>query len=475
MKKIYTLLSLILCSVALSAQVFDVDTIYWSGPSSNRVNIVILGDGYTSGEQAKFITDATAISNAFFTTSPYLEYKNYINVLAIKVISNQSGAGHAKNSSDNACGSQPAATVDNYFGSAFDCGGGSYHRLLCAGKSYKVPGVMAANWPDYDQVLLVANSTYYGGAGGTYAVTSVNGSATEIAIHEVGHSFAYLADEYWAGSQYATNAKPNMTNVADVNSVKWKPWVGHVGLMNVGLYSHSGDASWKKPVNGQCKMEYLGTNYPFCPVCAEAHTMKFLDLTKPYDAYTPSNAATIDGSNDIIFGISTLLPIPNTLEIQWTVNGNVVSTGISKTYTALVSALIDGDNTVQARLLDKTTLIRSASHVTAHSFLINWTVNKSATTGISTTATTDDFKYTLYPNPTSNETNLLYHLNAAGAVSITLYDLYGKAIPVLNEQQKMGDHQLNVNASRLGLSSGVYLVSFVKDGIELSTERIIVE
>ncbi len=479
MKKIYALLSAVLCSVALSAQVFDVDTIKWTGPSNNRVNIVLLGDGYTSGEQAKFISDATTISNAFFNTTPYKEYKNYINVLAIKVISNQSGASHAQNASDKGtdanCNALAISTVDNYFGSAFDCGSGSYHRLLCAGKSYKVSGVMAANWPDYDQVLIIANTTHYGGAGGSIAVTSMASSASEIAIHEVGHSFGYLADEYWAGSGYATNAKPNMTNQTDVNTVKWSVWNGTVGSMTVGLYPHSGDASWKKPVNGKCKMEYLGTNYPFCPVCTETHVMKFLDLTKPYDAFTPSNATTLAASSDVVFDVSTVLPVPNTLEIQWTVNGSVISTGSSKTYTALLSALNDGDNTVQARLLDKTTLIRAATHTTAHSFLINWTVNKSASTGITVNATTEDFKYLLYPNPANSESNLLYHLNSEGAVSIRVYDVFGKSFQVLKEQQQVGDHQLSINASALGLSSGVYILSVVKDGVEFASERLIIE
>jgi hypothetical protein len=183
MKKKLLLPFLTFLSIAASAQVFDVDTILWSGNSSNKVNLVILGDGYTSAEQTKFITDATGVINAFFTTSPYMEYKNYFNVLAIKVISNQSGANHAKNSSDNACGSLPVSVVDNYFGSAFDCGTGSYHRLLCITKTSKVPTVLASNWPDYDQVLVLTNSSEYGGAGGTYAVSSLNAAASEIAIH----------------------------------------------------------------------------------------------------------------------------------------------------------------------------------------------------------------------------------------------------------------------------------------------------
>ncbi|MFM7023189.1 MAG: M64 family metallopeptidase [Flavobacteriales bacterium] len=480
MKKLYTFLSAVACTTVLSAQVFDVDTIYWTGPSSNRVNIVLLGDGYTAGQQGKFITDATTITNAFFNTTPYKEYKNYINVLAIKVISNQSGASHAQNATDKGsdanCSALAISTVDNYFGSSFDCGNGSYHRLLCASKSSKVGPVMAANWPDYDQVLILANSTHYGGAGGSIAVTSVNSSATEIAIHEVGHSFAYLADEYWAGSQYATNSKPNMTNNADVNTVKWKPWVGTVGSMTVGLYPHSGDANWKKPVTGKCKMEYLGTNYPFCPVCAEAHVLKFLDLTKPYDAFSPSNASTLDASADVLFDITTVLPVPNTLEIQWSVNGSVVSTGSASSYTALLSALNDGDNTVKASILDKSTLIRSASHTTAHTYAINWTVNKSAATGVTVTAKTDDFEYVIYPNPSNSETQLIYYLDKSTNVGVSLHDIFGKEISVMTAQQQMeGDYKISMNAAELGLSPGVYILSVTKDGVEMTSEKLVIE
>ncbi|MFM7023439.1 MAG: M64 family metallopeptidase [Flavobacteriales bacterium] len=476
MKKIFTFFSVLLCSAGLSAQVFDVDTLVWSGPTANRINIAILGDGYTAGEQSKFITDATAISNAFFNEQPYKQYKNYINVVAIKVISNQSGVNHPKISSDNMCGTLQVTTTDNYFGSSFDCGGGKTHRLLCAMKDYKVPGVMAANWPDYDQVLIIVNTTWYGGAGGTYAVTSVNATASEIAIHEVGHSFAKLADEYWAGAYYASNTPPNMTNNADINTVKWKPWVGTVGLVSVGLYPHTGDPSWKKPVNGKCKMEYLSSTYSkyyFCPVCTEAHILKFFDLTKPYDAFTPSNASTLNASADVVFDITTVLPIPNTLEIEWTVNGSVLATGASSTYTALLSALNEGDNTIQARLLDKSTLIRSASHTSAHAYTITWTVSKSATTGVSVAAKTDDFKYLLFPNPTNSESDLIYHLNAPASIHIILQDVFGKRISVSNEVQVAGDHQVKISAS--GLSSGVYILSILKDGVELTSEKVVIE
>lgn len=53
--------------------------------------------------------------------------------------------------------------------------------------------------PFYDIALILVNSTKYGGGGGSYAVASINSYSYEIMLHEMGHSIAGLADEYWAG------------------------------------------------------------------------------------------------------------------------------------------------------------------------------------------------------------------------------------------------------------------------------------
>jgi hypothetical protein len=82
--------------------------------------------------------------------------------------------------------------VDNYFGSAFD----SYniHRLLVPTKTFAINNVLATNVPNYDQVVILVNSPYYGGSGGQFATSSTHTSANEIAIHEIGHSFVGLID-----------------------------------------------------------------------------------------------------------------------------------------------------------------------------------------------------------------------------------------------------------------------------------------
>ena len=119
MKKITFLLAFILSNV-VAAQTFEVQSIYNSGPDDKRINLVILSDGYQASELGAFITDANSFTNALFAESPYLEYKNYFNVYAIKVPSNQSGASHPGTATDVTEPVIPVAVVDNYFGSTFD-------------------------------------------------------------------------------------------------------------------------------------------------------------------------------------------------------------------------------------------------------------------------------------------------------------------------------------------------------------------
>ena len=194
MKKKYALLLLLFLGLTNYAQVFEVVPIQNSGDPNKYINLVIMGDGYTVDQQDDFLLTATNISNYLFTISPWSEYKNYVNVYAIKVIANESGVKHANTASD--CDDYFTAVSNpiNYFGTRFD--GFGIHRLTIITNASRVANVLAANFPNYDQVFIVGNSTEYGGSGGTYAVFSANASSSEVAAHEIGHSFAGLADEY---------------------------------------------------------------------------------------------------------------------------------------------------------------------------------------------------------------------------------------------------------------------------------------
>jgi hypothetical protein len=96
MRIFYFFISSVLICSTLQAQTFEVDTVLKNGPISDRINFVFLGDGYTAGEQEKFITDVNDILNEMFSQAPFKQYKSYFNAFAVKVISAESGAKSPK-------------------------------------------------------------------------------------------------------------------------------------------------------------------------------------------------------------------------------------------------------------------------------------------------------------------------------------------------------------------------------------------
>ncbi|ULT22222.1 M64 family metallopeptidase [Sphingobacterium sp. E70] len=128
----------------------------------------------------------------------------------------------------------PVTHPNTIFGSSFDNGG--LHRLVVPQKNERIEEVLKTHIPNYTQVVILVNSPFYGGSGGKWATSTVNFKSNDIAVHEIGHSFAQLADEYWAGNQYAIESV-NRSQTAAANAVPWKHWLGKDG---VGIYSYGG-------------------------------------------------------------------------------------------------------------------------------------------------------------------------------------------------------------------------------------------
>ena len=364
-----------------NAQVFPKDTIMVNGSRTNRINLVYLADGFMSSELPVFSSKATAINSALFNTVPFSQYKNYFNSFAVKVPSIASGAIHPGNASDEAyTGStptQPVANPTNYFQSTFDDYG--IHRLLVPQNNVAINSVLASNFPDYDQAFVVVNSPYYGGSGGTYSTASTNVSSTEIAIHEIGHSLAGLADEYWAGLSYASE-KPNMTANNNPNTIKWKSWLGN---NNTGIYAHgsSGDpASWFKPYYA-CKMQALGN--PFCDVCTERFIDKIHQLTNMIDDYAPYNTSiSLLTPDSLPFSVKTVHTIPNNIVVNWYINDTLYVSGTSLLKIPH-TAFRTGANILKAEVVDATVLSKSYLPGSGYINALTWNINKASILPIS--------------------------------------------------------------------------------------------
>ncbi|HCT89788.1 MAG TPA: hypothetical protein DF613_00170 [Lachnospiraceae bacterium] len=236
--------------------------------------LLIFGDGFRADEQALFYEQARTAAVYTMNTSPYDELSRLCKVYAYGTVSVESGAlgDHARNVREANEDSR-----DTCFGSHFWSYGMQRLLSLEPEDELKVEALQEEVLPTADYSILLVNSTVYGGSGGNICVASLHESSMEILLHELGHTVAKLADEYWAGDEYAEEA-PNMTTESDPKKVRWSSYVGVDG---VGVYPYShGKEGWYKP-SENCKMQYLGKEYEFCDVCKEAIRKAVCEQSSP--------------------------------------------------------------------------------------------------------------------------------------------------------------------------------------------------
>ncbi|HEX8429046.1 M64 family metallopeptidase [Hymenobacter sp.] len=437
------------------------DTLVKSGSLTKRINLVFVPDGYQASEMPLFISRANQALKSMLAQSPFLEYQQYFNAFAIQVPSPESGSTHPRTAPD--CGSTQSFAASTYFNSTFDVGG--IHRLLVPQQNAALSVVLAQNFPLYDQVFVLVNSTEYGGSGGFVATASANNNATEIAIHEIGHSFAGLADEYWAGPQYAHETF-NMTQDTNPATVRWASWIG---TNSVGIYPHAVDPRWQKP-HLSCKMQYLGL--PFCAVCKEAFVERIHTLVSPLQAYSPTTLAINSPSQDVSFALTLLPPTPNTLKITWTRDGTVFAQNAA-TATVALAQLPAGTHTVRALVVDTTALTRVVSHAIQHTYTVDWTITRTVT-GIRMASATAVYKVEMYPNPVGDVLTLSYQLPRVAPVSITVLDAAGRKVKTVRyNRQAAGRYHYQLRPEELGIrEAGVYTLLLGMDGIPITRQLV---
>ncbi|MEV4612981.1 M64 family metallopeptidase [Kitasatospora sp. NPDC049258] len=225
-----------------------VTPILQSGSTAAKLDVVMIGDGYTAAEQDKFRADAATKWQEITAVEPYATYHALFNVWAVSAVSAQSGI----------TGDPDRATVrDTALGSYFWCE--DVERLLCVDTD--AVDRYAAKAPQADLVVVVANSAKYGGAGyndvvsplgysGIATVAGGNDRSGQIAVHETGHSLGHLADEYFYEGQGAYQGEePAEANTTTLTAdrlrrthTKWYRWLGRQSPDGgtVGAYEGAG-------------------------------------------------------------------------------------------------------------------------------------------------------------------------------------------------------------------------------------------
>ena len=367
MKQSFTLLLIWLLTgyTVCLAQLFQVDTLQKTGPLNQRINVVILGDGFTQNELTKFDQEAQKFMAFFLSYTPYNAYKKYFNFFSIRTPSKESGATNLGTAPDR-YPNQPIETRDTYFGASF--GTANIHRQVAIQHYQTFTNVMAMNFPSYDLAVMIVNSPWYGGSGNSPATFTLHEQASLIGIHEIGHLFASLTDEYWAGYVYAREAA-NMTRNTNPSTIIWRNWLNET---NVGIFAHSGDgeaSTWYKPTTHNCLMEELSKT--FCAVCREATTNKILKIVNPVEATQPlpySRIVVKDQPETV--RLTLLKPSPNTLKVEWRLNDTGQVT-ISNNQLASLT------NNLSVSVLDTTAYIQLESHRQEHKYTYRWTLEKA--------------------------------------------------------------------------------------------------
>jgi len=194
----------------------------YNGAPQKKVDVAIIGEGYTTNELGKFRSDLEKFSQILFTQEPFKSNKQKFNIYGVYKPSEESGTD------------EPPADIfkNTVLNSTFNSLGSERYLLTEDNKTLRD---LAAHVP-YDALFIMVNHKRYGG-GGIYnwccTFTVDNQWHKYLFLHEFGHSFAGLADEYYTSDTAYEDffkptvepVEPNITALLDTTNIKWKKWV----------------------------------------------------------------------------------------------------------------------------------------------------------------------------------------------------------------------------------------------------------
>lgn len=238
--------------------------IHKGGDSADCIDVAIVAEGYTAAEAETFYADARAAVDAIFTHHPFCDMKDRFNFIAVACESADSGVSIPRTGEwkQTACGSH----FDTFYSA----------RYLTSPYTFRIHDQLSGL--PYEHLIILANTDTYGGGGiyNFYTLTTAHHkNFAPVVVHEFGHSFGALGDEYdYAGDEdpyYVADVEPweqNITTRFDFAS-KWQDML-KAGIQGVGLYEGAGYQSkgvWRPAED--CRMR-TNTCGDFCPVCQRA-------------------------------------------------------------------------------------------------------------------------------------------------------------------------------------------------------------
>lgn len=248
------------------------------GEPDKCIDVAILAEGYTASESDLFYQDATIACEALFEHEPFKSMKDRFNIVAVATPSMESGVSIPNKNE------WKKTAVGSHFSTFYS------DRYLTTPHVKQIHDLMSGI--PYEHLIILANTDTYGGGGiyNSYTLTTAHHKQFRpVVVHEFGHSFGGLADEYFYDDQYTEMYpsdtepwEPNITTLVDFGS-KWKDMLPPNTQIptppvtdpkriytEVGVYEGAGYSS--KGVyrsTTECRMK-INEAPAFCPVCQRA-------------------------------------------------------------------------------------------------------------------------------------------------------------------------------------------------------------
>ncbi|MEV6367206.1 M64 family metallopeptidase [Micromonospora musae] len=347
-----------------------------TGPAAERLNLIIMGDGYQWDQQQLFLQDVDRNLAVMWATEPFRTYRDYINVYAVEIASidygvrcdpdgrvrhedgtirdtgEREGPINAKNTAlrmiyQNGC-ADPLSRGTVYGGAPENCqdfaayypagvnpcetGNQAHNRIL---DNYVAPVLGIPRTSQNVQTLAIFNTFTYGGIGGTNATTS-GGSPQGplISLHEIGHSLGTLADEYPYSSRDVvrpcyTGGEPNSfhhTTYTDPQKMvedqhKWWRWVGEESLSGGTIGLHEGGGSYpcgQRRPSEHSMMRWIG--FDFDQIGLE-HMVARVTGMRNSGQMNVRNTPTGTVASDAVLWVEPGQPRYHELQVTWRVGG----------------------------------------------------------------------------------------------------------------------------------------------------------
>jgi Ca2+-binding RTX toxin-like protein len=333
---------------------YEVTNLQISGDYASRVNLIFISEGYRDAERSKFLADATRMSDVILgadnqrLNSPQNEYSKFFNVYAVFVPSKESGIDDSLNK----------IKVDTVFNAATY---GSDGRLGY-GDAKLVDTVLKIAFPLLTGTEMIAglmNTSLYAGGGGMVGWAAADNKYAEgILLHELGHSYAKLQDEYLdpaLADQPLERISDSVHVSASKTELNWSHWLGYedelgvVGAYEGGYYRETG--VWRATETSVMRR----SDKPFSAPQKEEYIRRFYKEVGDYLSLEFNNSSVLAKVVD-----------PNVLSFKWTIDGkdsdddDTLSLDTLMNVSAILDTTPEGLNVV-VNTVDSAGMIRKES------------------------------------------------------------------------------------------------------------------